>query len=580
MGRTPRTQKTPAAANDDEEGIGTMSRLLSKPSSNKKPNNDAITNILTAGHDDDDSSYMHSIMERRRHIKPKGDDDGDRSVATNAPLVTSQRGVVVTSRRTNRRRARSSSSNMYRRPINPIILMVLLGLAANWVANRLLDGLIQTNDSEIIDAAGNAKFMNQEHIIRDHVAHHVGDTAANTDNRAYQSGGEQMIGMLSLTNLPKLSEGTKISELTGGWHTTNIQNMYESILEDENDSLSGGGTNYQDEEIQKKLERLRKGIADMKEMLAATNNNKDVIAESNIEEETTEQQPSSPITESIRFILLRKRLLSLYSEPVPTKPDEYSNSTHPLFNMSSPQFQALNWLANIDKSQITDDDPHVVQRYVLSVLYFSTGGPNVDHDTDFSLKRRGGPWRNPTNFLTPNHECEWKSSVTKGEGRGGGIRRCDADKNVVELSIYNELSGTLPSELGRLSLLRTLYLGRNNLVGTIPTELGMIKPIASISLQYNQLTGEIPQDDLNRIPTLRFLQLEGNPLTGKIKKDDPLCQMRDVHKAKNAETNSGQKSVLRVLSATCIPSVGPEPLGDMLECECCTKCFAKEKDGG
>ncbi|KAL7449062.1 hypothetical protein ACHAWC_001161, partial [Mediolabrus comicus] len=222
--------------------------------------------------------------------------------------------------------------------------------------------------------------------------------------------------------------------------------------------------------------------------------------------------------------------------------------------MDSPQFKALHWLANIDKSQITDDDPHVIQRFVLSVLYFATGGPPVDHTTDFTLKRRGGPWRNPTNFLSPNHECEWKSSITKGEGRGGGIRRCDADKNVVELSIYNELAGTIPSELGRLSFLRTLYLGRNNLIGTIPTELGMIRPIASISLQYNHLTGEIPQDYLRRIPTLRFLQLEGNPLKGKIEKDDPLCQMRNVYKPKNKVTNTDNtehKRVLRVLTATC-----------------------------
>jgi len=556
-----RADKTPAAANDGEDK-GTMSHLLSQPSSKTKPN-DAITNIF-AGHDDDDS-YMHSIMERRRHIKPKEEEeeDEDQSVATNAPLVpSSQRGVTL-SRSRNRRRARSSSSsNNHRRPINPIILMVLLGLAANWVANRLLDGLMQTNDSEIIDA-GEVNVLNQEQMRNVAV-----------DNRAHQSDGEQMIGRLSLTKLSGLSGEAKISELTGGWHTTNIRNRYESIAEDESHT-SNGGKKYRDEEIQMKLERLRKGIADMKEQLATTN--KETIGGSNLDEEKITQQSSSPITE--RFILLRKRLLPLYSEPMPTKPDERSNTTHPLFNMSSPQFQALNWLANIDKTQIMDDDPHLVQRYVLTVLYFATGGPNVDHDTDFSLKRRGGPWRNPTNFLTPNHECEWKSSVTKGEGRGGGIRRCDADKNVVELSIYNELAGTLPSELGRLSFLRTLYLGRNNLIGTIPTELGMIKPIASISLQYNQLTGEIPQKDLNRIPTLRFLQLEGNPLTGKIKKDDPLCQMRDVYNSKNVDTTSGHKRVLRVLSATCIASVGPGPLGDMLECECCTKCFGREKDG-
>jgi len=556
--------------NNDEYDETMMNRLLSPSSSSKQ--NDAITQILT--HDDDDSSYMHSIMERRRYIKPQKDDVDEESVASsNAPRLPFQRAVVTPPRRKDRRRVRSSSSSPLRRPINPIILIVLMGLAANWVATRLLDGLIQTDDDEIDADTVNAHVMSQEHITVDdnNVAHQA----------AYQSDEERMMGMLSLTKLselPKEEQLSELSELPKGEQLKELSDMrdrYESIWGSKvSEGPNSGQKDQDDEEMKEKLERLRIGIAALKEQLAATN--KDEIAESIVNDETTEPQPpSSPFTE--RFELLRKRLLPLYSEAVPTTPEEHSNTTHPLFNMQSPQFQALNWLSNIDRSQITDEDPHVVQRYALSVLYFATGGPPVDHNTDFSLKRRGGPWRNPTNFLTPNHECEWKSSVMKGEGRGGGIRRCDADRNVVELSIYNELAGTIPSELGRLSFLRTLYLGRNNLVGTIPTELGMIKPIASISLQYNQLTGVIPESSLHRIPTLRFLQLEGNPLIGKIEKDGPLCQMR-VDKTKNAET-SEQKRVLRVLSATCVPSVGDdESLGDMLECDCCTRCFAKEKE--
>ncbi len=547
--------------NNNEYDETMMSHLL-YPSSSSKQRNDAITKILASGHDDDDSSYMHSIMERRRHIKPQDDDDEDESVATSAPLLPPQRNAAI-SRRKDRRRMRSSSSS-HRRPINPIILIVLLGLSANWAATRLLDGFIQPNEDTSIDAASTHVMSQEQMITVDN------NNAAHPANGVFQSEGERMIGMLSLTKLSELPKGEQLSELS------DMQDRHESIS-DGSDSPNSG-RNYQDQEMKEKLERLRMGIAALKEQLTVTNEDV-IVTESNVNEEAAEQQSlSSPITK--RFELLRKRLLPLYSEAVPTNlEEETSNSTHPLFNMQSPQFQALNWLSNIDKSQLTEEDPHIVQRYALTVLYFATGGPPVDHNTDFSLKRRGGPWRNPTNFLTPNHECEWKSSVMKGEGRGGGIRRCDADKNVVELSIYNELAGTIPSELGRLSFLRTLYLGRNNLVGTIPTELGMIKPIASISLQHNQLTGEIPQHDLYRIPTLRFLQLEGNPLTGKIDKGGPLCQMR-VDKKKHAETDSEQKRVLRILSATCVTSVGDdESLGDdMLECDCCTKCFEKETE--
>jgi hypothetical protein len=476
---------------EDEEM--SSSHQYSYHSSSPKNNDDTITKILSArsesashnhqdDDDDDESTYYHSIMERRRHIKPtnrddnKDDDDEEQSVATNLPQVPSSArpSVMTSSRRRNtntRRRARARSSlsnnNNHRRPINPIILIVILGISANWVANRLLNGLNNERGETII--IDDSYYMSRQHTIEHNAAKHHSSSIANNYNHHAQvsqrSEGEQMIGKLSLNKLSELSE------------------RYES----------DGEKHQDDAEIQAKIERLQKGIAQMKQQLASsTNNNNKVdatINEPNLHQDV-QQALASPITE--RFVLLRKRLMSLYNEPEPNNKEGRSNNTttHPLYNMDSPQFKALNWLANIDKSQITDDDPHVIQRFVLSVLYFATGGPPVDHTTDFTLKRRGGPWRNPTNFMSPNHECEWKSSITKGEGRGGGIRRCDADKNVVELSIYNELAGTIPSELGRLSFLRTLYLGRNNLVGTIPTELGMIRPIASISLQYNQLTGE------------------------------------------------------------------------------------------
>ena len=83
-------------------------------------------------------------------------------------------------------------------------------------------------------------------------------------------------------------------------------------------------------------------------------------------------------------------------------------------------------------------------------------------------------------FPVPS-ECKWRSnSIETARGRGGGVRRCDRNETVVEISLYNELEGTLPSELGKLWNLRHLYLGRNHLHGTIPTELGSIEKLASL----------------------------------------------------------------------------------------------------
>ena len=60
-------------------------------------------------------------------------------------------------------------------------------------------------------------------------------------------------------------------------------------------------------------------------------------------------------------------------------------------------------------------------------------------------------------MLSPSQsECEWKSRIMDGAGRGGGIRSCDRNKTVVEISLYNELTGTIPTEIGQLRNLRTL----------------------------------------------------------------------------------------------------------------------------
>ncbi|KAL7529324.1 hypothetical protein ACHAXR_002902 [Thalassiosira sp. AJA248-18] len=282
-----------------------------------------------------------------------------------------------------------------------------------------------------------------------------------------------------------------------------------------------------------------------------------------------------------RFVALRRRLLSLYSETIPSEtPQSNSSKTvHPLFNTRSPQYQALFWLANIDKLQLRHYDGGLIQRYVLAVIYFSTGGPFVDEDTDLSQKRKGA-WRNPTNFLAPTHECEWKSRVIDGAGRGGGIRRCDKNKTVVEISIYNELSGTIPTEIGRLWNLRTLYLGRNKIAGSIPTELGMIQKLSSLSLQWNDLSGTIPQYHLQNLKSLRALQLEGNEkLSGNLHQHSLLCQMRNKYSGyitpKDQERYTGRR-LLRVLTATCIPSgTSLGGVSDRLECACCTECFGK-----
>ena len=79
----------------------------------------------------------------------------------------------------------------------------------------------------------------------------------------------------------------------------------------------------------------------------------------------------------------------------------------------------------------------------------------------------------------------------------------------------NQLTGPIPSDLGGLTNLRSLYLSRNQLTGPIPVELGGLSNLEQLSLDQNQLTGGIPAG-LGGLANLESLYLHENQLTGSI----------------------------------------------------------------
>ena len=58
----------------------------------------------------------------------------------------------------------------------------------------------------------------------------------------------------------------------------------------------------------------------------------------------------------------------------------------------------------------------------------------------------------------------------------------------------NQMVGTIPTELGRLSNLQVLDLDSNNLTGTLPTELGKLINVTGLHLSSNSLKGTIPSE--------------------------------------------------------------------------------------
>ena len=65
--------------------------------------------------------------------------------------------------------------------------------------------------------------------------------------------------------------------------------------------------------------------------------------------------------------------------------------------------------------------------------------------------------------------------------------------SIPKLNLHNnDLTGTIPPQLGQLTNLTHLNLGDNQLIGTIPPQLGQLTNLTDLHLYQNELTGTIP----------------------------------------------------------------------------------------
>ena len=128
-------------------------------------------------------------------------------------------------------------------------------------------------------------------------------------------------------------------------------------------------------------------------------------------------------------------------------------------------------------------------RAALVALYNATGGDN---------------WERKTNWLSDKPIGEWQGVVTNEHGQ------------VTELHLSeNQLTGSIPDEIGNLSNLQFMVLGYNDLTGPIPESIGNLTNLRHLSLNNNQLSGPIP-DSVGNLSKLTDLVLENNDLSGPI----------------------------------------------------------------
>ena len=123
----------------------------------------------------------------------------------------------------------------------------------------------------------------------------------------------------------------------------------------------------------------------------------------------------------------------------------------------------------------------------LVALYDSTDGAN---------------WTDNTGWLTGTVSTWFGVTVSAGR--------------VTEISLEsNNLSGTIPSEIGNLTNLENLRLFENELTGSIPGEIYTLTNLFALKLEQNKLQGPISAD-IGNLVNLTSLTLGQNELTGSI----------------------------------------------------------------
>ena len=117
----------------------------------------------------------------------------------------------------------------------------------------------------------------------------------------------------------------------------------------------------------------------------------------------------------------------------------------------------------------------------------------------------------------------------------------------------NEITGTIPTEIGLLESMASLSMTNSTLTGTIPTEMGNMSSLRRLWLFNNELSGTVPVE-LKKLSDLEIMQVHHNKLKGDM--PDGVCE--NIH-------NSG--SDIMSLTSDC----GTKQIS--CSDSCCTRCF-------
>jgi len=101
-----------------------------------------------------------------------------------------------------------------------------------------------------------------------------------------------------------------------------------------------------------------------------------------------------------------------------------------LQDTSSSAFKALRWIVQGDEAAIRDDDPGLIQRYVMAVLYYATQPGDIVAPVFTG-------WKESENWMSKADVCDWWGVDCEKVRNRNVIVHCNLTNN--------QLQGTIPS---------------------------------------------------------------------------------------------------------------------------------------
>jgi Leucine-rich repeat (LRR) protein len=130
----------------------------------------------------------------------------------------------------------------------------------------------------------------------------------------------------------------------------------------------------------------------------------------------------------------------------------------------------------------------------------------------------------------------------------------------------NEISGSLPSQIGLLTNLVSIDMNTNQLSGALPTALGSLINVKYFDLSNNVLSGSIPLA-ISGMQDVETVRLDNNPIVGQIPSSmGQLMKMKNLYLKNTLVTGTMPQEIcnlplLENLEASCSAE---------FSCDCCT----------